>query len=161
MGTTLLSDQTKRQMEIDRIKQEADERFRHVRSLFTPQEAEVYRKGDNVLITAHGFYFPSGEAEIKTIHFPLMNKLINAIRKFPGSKIEVSGHTDATGSAEKNLLISKDRAKNVADFLINVGHVKRTDITVNGYGETRPIARNYTEQGRAQNRRIELLIINE
>jgi outer membrane protein OmpA-like peptidoglycan-associated protein len=156
-----LSDQTKRQMEIDRIKQEAEERFRHVQSLFTPQEAEVYRKGDNVLIKAHGFYFPSGEAEIKTINFPLMNKLINAIRKFPGSKIEVSGHTDATGSAEKNLLLSKDRAKNVADFLINVGHVKRTDITVNGYGETRPIARNNTEQGRAQNRRIELLIVNE
>ncbi|MDL1983548.1 MAG: OmpA family protein [Deltaproteobacteria bacterium] len=156
-----LSDQTKRQMEIDRIKQEADERFRHVQSLFTPQEAEVYRKGDNVLIKAHGFYFPSGEAEIKTINFPLMNKLINAIRKFPGSKIEVSGHTDATGSAEKNLLLSKDRAKNVADFLINVGHVKRTDITVNGYGETRPIASNDTEEGRAQNRRIELLIVNE
>ena len=156
-----LSDQTKRQMEIDRIKQEADERFRHVQSLFTPQEAEVYRKGDNVLIKAQGFYFPPGDAEIKTINFPLMNKLINAIRKFPGSKIEVSGHTDATGSAEKNLLLSKDRAKNVADFLINVGHVKRTDITVNGYGETRPIARNNTEQGRAQNRRIELLIVNE
>jgi len=156
-----LSDQTKRQMEIDRIKQEADERFRHVQSLFTPQEAEVYRKGDNVLIKAHGFYFPSGEAEIKTINFPVMKKLISAIREFPGSKIEVSGHTDATGSKEKNLLLSKDRAKNVADFLINVGHVKRTDITVNGYGETRPIASNDTEQGRAQNRRIELLIINE
>lgn len=156
-----LSDQTKRQMEIDRIKQEADERFRHVQSLFTPQEAEVYRKGDNVLIKAQGFYFPSGEAEIKTINFPLMNKLISAIREFPGSKIEVSGHTDSTGSAEKNLMLSKDRAKNVADFLINVGHVKRTDITVNGYGETRPIASNDTEQGRAQNRRIELLIINE
>lgn len=156
-----LSDQAKRQMETDLIKQEADERFRHVQSLFTPQEAEVYRKGNNVLIKAQGFYFLPGDAEIKTINFPLMNKLISAIREFPGSNIEVSGHTDATGSEEKNLLLSKDRAKNVADFLINVGHVKRTDITVNGYGETRPIASNDTEQGRAQNRRIELLIVNE
>jgi OOP family OmpA-OmpF porin len=156
-----LSDQAKRQMETDLIKQKTDERFRQIQSLFTPQEAEVYRKGDNVLIKAQGFYFPPGEAEIKTINFTLMNKLITAIREFPGSKIEVSGHTDATGSEEMNLLLSKDRAKNVADFLINVGHVKRMDITVNGYGETRPIASNDTEDGRAQNRRIELLIVNE
>ncbi|MBW2739677.1 MAG: OmpA family protein [Deltaproteobacteria bacterium] len=156
-----LSNQATRQMETDRIKRETDERFRHVQSLFTPEEAEVYRKGDNVLIKAQGFYFSSGDAEIKTINFPLMNKLINAIREFPGSRIEVSGHTDATGSAEKNLLLSKNRAKNVAGFLINVGHVKRTDITVNGYGETRPVASNDTEQGRTQNRRIELLIVNE
>lgn len=156
-----LSDQAKRQMETDRIKQEADERFRHVQSLFTPEEAEVYRKGNNVLIKAQGFYFPSGSAEIKTINFPLMNKLINAIREFPDSRLEVSGHTDAIGSAENNLPLSKNRAKNVADFLINVGHVKRTDIIVNGYGETRPVASNDTEQGRTQNRRIELLIVNE
>jgi outer membrane protein OmpA-like peptidoglycan-associated protein len=156
-----LSDQAKRQAEIDRLKQEADERFRHVQSLFMPHEAEVYRKGDNVLIKAQGFYFPPGDAEIKTINFPLTNKLISAIREFPGSRIEVSGHTDATGSPETNLLLSKNRAKNVADFLINVGHVKRTDITVNGYGATRPVASNDTEQGRAQNRRIELLIVNE
>lgn len=73
----------------------------------------------------------------------------------------MSGHTDAIGSAENNLPLSKNRAKNVADFLINVGHVKRTDIIVNGYGETRPVASNDTEQGRTQNRRIELLIVNE
>jgi len=156
-----MSDQAKRQMETDLIKQEADERFRHVQSLFTPGEAEVYRKGNNVLIKAQGFYFPSGSAEIKTINFPLMNKLINAIREFPDSRLEVSGHTDAIGSAENNLPLSKNRAKNVADFLINVGHVKRTDIIVNGYGETRPVASNDTEQGRTQNRRIELLIVNE
>ncbi|MGP8320101.1 MAG: OmpA family protein, partial [Methanosarcinaceae archaeon] len=128
-----LSDQATRQMETDRIKQETDERFRHVQSLFTPQEAEVYRKGDSILIKAQGFYFPPGGAEIKTINFPIMNKLITAIREFPGSKIEVSGHTDSTGSAEKNLLLSKNRAKNVAAFLINVGHVKQTDITIYGY----------------------------
>ena len=113
------------------------------------------------IIKAQGFYFPSGSAEIKTINFPLMNKLINAIREFPDSRLEVSGHTDAIGSAENNLPLSKNRAKNVADFLINVGHVKRTDIIVNGYGETRPVASNDTEQGRTQNRRIELLIVNE
>ena len=132
-----------------------------MQSLFTPQEAEVYRKGDDVLIKAQGFYFPPGSAEIKTMNFPLLNKLITAIREFPGSRIKVSGHTDATGSAEANLMLSKERAKNVADFLINVGHVKQTDITIDGYGETRPVSSNDTEEGRAENRRIELLIVNE
>jgi len=156
-----LSGQAKKQAEIDRLKHEADERFRHVQALFTPQEAEVYRKGDDVLIKAQGFYFPPGSAEIKTMNFPLLNKLITAIREFPGSKIEMSGHTDATGSAETNMVLSKERAKNVADFLINVGNVKQTDITIYGYGETRPVASNETEEGRAENRRIELLIVND
>jgi outer membrane protein OmpA-like peptidoglycan-associated protein len=156
-----LSDQAKRQAEIDRLKQEADKRFQRVQSLFTPQEAEVYRKGDNVLIKAHGFYFTPGDAEIKTMNFRLLNKLITAIREFAGSRIGLSGHTDSTGSAEANLLLSKKRAKNVADFMINVGHVKRTDITVNGYGETMPVASNKTEEGRAKNRRIEVLIVND
>ncbi|MDL1975975.1 MAG: OmpA family protein, partial [Deltaproteobacteria bacterium] len=65
-----------------------------------------------------------------------------AIRKFPGSKIEVSGHTDATGSAETNLQLSKNREKNVADFLINCGHVKRGDITVMGRW-TYPLKRSH------------------
>ena len=156
-----LSAQAKRQAELDRRKQEAEDRFNEVDALFTAKEATVYRKGDNVLIRAYGFYFPVGSAEIKTVNFGLMNKLITAIRTFPDSRINISGHTDATGGDKINLTLSQKRAENVAGFLEKVGHIKKSDISIKGYGKTKPVAGNETEKGRAKNRRIEILIVNK
>jgi OOP family OmpA-OmpF porin len=142
----------------DRI---AKQRFDHVQSLFNSKEAEVYRKGDNVLISARGFYFPSGGAEILTQNFELLNKIIGAIRQFPGSRLEISGHTDAIGDEETNLPLSRKRAENIAKFLVGVGNIEPDNIITRGYGESRPVASNETAEGRAKNRRIELMIIND
>ena len=129
-------------------------------SKFNSKEAEVYRKGDNVLISARGFYFPSGGAEILAQNFELLNKIISAIRQFPGSRLEISGHTDAIGDEDTNLPLSRKRAENIAKFLVEVGNIKSDNITTRGYGESRPVASNETPEGRAKNRRIEMMIIN-
>lgn len=142
----------------DRI---AIQRFEHVQSLFNSKEAEVYRKGDNVLISARGFYFPSGGAEIIAQNFELLNKIISAIRQFPGSRLEISGHTDAIGDEDMNLPLSRKRAENIAKFLVEVGNIESDKITTRGYGESRPVASNETAEGRAKNRRIEMMIIND
>jgi outer membrane protein OmpA-like peptidoglycan-associated protein len=142
----------------DRI---AIQRFEHVQSLFNSKEAEVYRKGDNVLISARGFYFPSGGAEIIAQNFELLNKIIRAIRQFPGSRLEISGHTDAIGDEDMNLPLSRKRAENIAKFLVEVGNIESDKITTRGYGESRPVASNETAEGRARNRRIEMMIIND
>jgi outer membrane protein OmpA-like peptidoglycan-associated protein len=65
------------------------------------------------------------------------------------------------GTAELNLALSEKRAENVANFIMNMGRISADRITYKGYGDTKPIASNKTEEGRAQNRRIELMIINE
>jgi outer membrane protein OmpA-like peptidoglycan-associated protein len=140
---------------------EVKQKFAFIQALFTPNEAQVYRKMDNVLISAHGFYFPSGEDEIQASNFGLLNKILSAINQFPKANISVSGHTDSMGSAELNLALSEKRAENVANFIMNMGRISADRITYKGYGDTRPIASNKTEDGRAQNRRIELMIINE
>ena len=142
----------------DRI---ANQKFEYVHSLFNSKEAQVYRKGNNVLISAHGFYFPSGGAEILAQNFELLNKIINAVQQFPISRLEISGHTDAIGDEKKNMPLSRKRAENIAKFLVKVGNLKTADIITKGYGESRPVASNKTAEGRAENRRIEIMIIND
>ncbi len=137
------------------------EKFEEVQAMFTAKEANVYRQRQNVLISAHGFHFPSGKSEIQTDNFPLMNKIIRAIKIFPNSRIKITGHTDSTGSNNINQSVSQARAENVGKFLIEVGELSKSRIKTTGYGESRPVATNKTEKGRAENRRVEINIINE
>ncbi|HID29617.1 MAG TPA: OmpA family protein [Desulfobacterales bacterium] len=140
---------------------EAARRFEYVQSLFSPEEAEVFRKGNNVLISAAGFYFPVGGNIILPQNFGLLNKIVNSIQQFPNSLVEVSGHTDSIGSIELNLRLSKERADNVSKFLKEVGNIKASRISAEGYGKEKPVASNETEEGRARNRRIDVLLINK
>ena len=141
-------------------KREDNARFAGVQSLFNEEEAAVYRQLDNVLIRAQGFSFKPGSSEIESSNFTLLNKINDAISRFPNSKILVSGHTDSTGSAELNLALSKNRARTVADFMSQVGNIDVNRIQSNGFGKEKPVASNETVEGRAQNRRVEILIIN-
>jgi outer membrane protein OmpA-like peptidoglycan-associated protein len=155
------SEQQRVQAEKERANRENKQKFIFTQSLFQEKEAQVYRKGDNILISANGFYFPSGEAEIQTTNFVLLNKILSSIHQFPKARIEISGHTDSSGAADNNMKLSEKRAQNVADFLTNVGQVSAGSILAKGYGSTKPIAVNTTREGRDQNRRIDVMIINE
>ncbi|MCW8090760.1 OmpA family protein [Alteromonas sp. ASW11-130] len=151
------------QMELEQeqqAKRKNNALFEGVQSLFDDSEATVYRQRDNVLIRAHGFAFPSGSSEIESSNFALLNKIIEAVSRFPNSKVSVSGHTDATGSDELNMKLSQNRAETVAGFLNKVGKISQERLSYEGFGEEKPVASNETPDGRAQNRRVEILIIN-
>lgn len=143
------------------IKKADDERFAAVQSMFTEEEATVYRQRDNVLIRAQGFAFKSGGSEIESSNFVMLNKITDAIKRFPDATIVVSGHTDATGSAELNQTLSQARAEVVANFITQVSNIDTNKVTFNGYGKDKPVASNETPEGRAQNRRVEILIVNK
>ena len=140
---------------------EEQQKFEVVQAMFNESEANVYRQRTNVLISAHGFQFPSGQSEIQANNFPLMNKIIRAIKTFPKAYIEVSGHTDSMGDDASNQLLSESRAAKVAKFLNEVGEISSSRIMSKGFGETRPVASNETREGRAENRRVEIKIVNE
>ncbi len=142
------------------LEQRNKQRFTDVQTQFSEEEAVVYRKGDDVLISAHGFYFPVGGYQISTSNYALLNKFVSAIRQFPGSRVRISGHTDATGNPDKNLSLSIKRAESVAQFLSEVGEIEASRITAQGFGDTKPVASNKTVEGRSQNRRIEVYIEN-
>jgi outer membrane protein OmpA-like peptidoglycan-associated protein len=140
---------------------EDKQKFDMVQAMFTANEANVFRKGQNVLISAQGFEFPSGQSEIQTVNFPLMNKIIRALRIFPSARIEVIGHTDSMGDDNANQALSNARAEKVAKFLVEVGEFSPDKIISRGFGESRPVATNETAAGRAENRRVEINIINQ
>jgi OOP family OmpA-OmpF porin len=82
-----------------------------------------------------------------------------SLKDFPDIKIQVSGHTDDTGSAAHNLRLSEARATTVMNYLISKG-VSPSMLSEKGYGETEPVADNKTAEGRAQNRRVGLRRLN-
>lgn len=141
---------------------DAQERLRAsvaaVEASFTADEARVYRQGDDVVISLLGINFPSGRSTIDGGSAVLMKKVQQALALFPGASISVEGHTDAHGSDSTNLILSQDRADAVKQYLITNFALDPEQVGSIGYGEARPVATNETAEGRARNRRIDLVI---
>jgi hypothetical protein len=87
-----------------------------------------------------------------------LNKVAGLLKANPGIRIEISGHTDNTGNAIYNQRLSENRAKTVVDYLIS-SHIDASRIIYKGYGMDKPVSENSNEEGRSQNRRTELKII--
>ena len=120
---------------------------------------EVVREGDTIRLQApEQITFDTNRADIKPQFRPVLDQLASSVRQYPDTVIRVEGHTDATGSAAYNQTLSENRALSVRSDLIQSG-VAANRIEAIGYGMTRPIASNATPEGRAQNRRVEILII--
>lgn len=138
--------------------QERRDQVLRVEKLFEPSEAEVLRIGNNVVVRLVGLNFDSGAATIKPDQSALLAKVEQTIDIFGGSVITVEGHTDAFGGDESNLELSQRRADAVRAYLLANMELASYRISAMGYGESRPIASNETAEGRARNRRIDLVI---
>jgi len=89
--------------------------------------------------------------------FDLLNSLASAAKQCSSFKINIDGHTDADGSEQYNQRLSEDRANLIVAYLTENG-VERNRMTATGYGETKPVGDNSTDEGKAQNRRIEFTV---
>jgi outer membrane protein OmpA-like peptidoglycan-associated protein len=87
-----------------------------------------------------------------------LDKLVRLLNANPGLRIELGGHTDDVGADAANMTLSEQRARAVRDFVIGKG-IAADRITAKGYGETKPVAPNDTEEGRALNRRTEVTVL--
>ncbi|WP_405236503.1 OmpA family protein [Lentisalinibacter orientalis] len=137
------------------------EQFAQVEKMFERDEAQVFREGNDVTLRLVGLSFPSGSASLEAEHYPLMEKVEAAINVFPRSQLTVEGHTDSYGGDESNVRLSQARAEAVMQYMINALRVPSYRLSATGYGETRPIASNETADGRARNRRIDIVISPE
>lgn len=86
-----------------------------------------------------------------------LNKLVAVLNKYPNTNIEIQGHTDSRGTDEYNMGLSERRANTVRDYLQSQGIVS-TRMTTKGFGESAPAYTNDTDEGMAQNRRVEFII---
>jgi len=135
-----------------------NEQFNEVQGFFTPSEAEVYKQGDQLVIRMRGIKFPVGQSTLVPDNYALLSKVQRAIKTFGQSNVTIEGHTDSTGSAEMNLKLSKERADAVKAYLVANRTLPSSHIKSIGYGPERPLATNNTPEGRATNRRIDVLI---
>lgn len=106
--------------------------------------------------SAH-IYFKTGSAELKEESYKDLDKLVEILKKHPEVRATIEGHTDNTGNADNNMKLSKARAKSVADYLVSHGE-PADHISSEGFGITKPIASNDTPEGRAKNRRVEIVV---
>lgn len=109
-------------------------------------------------IRLNNIFFRTGEAELLDKSFIELNRVADLLSNNPNMKILIKGYTDNIGTPINNQKLSENRAKSVADYLINMGYeLSRVDFK--GFGEENPIKDNSTEEGRAYNRRVEFEII--
>lgn len=141
---------------------EAERRFNElydeVQALFTRNEAECYKQGNRMVIRLRGMAFPVGQAVIMPENYPLLSKVQRAVRTFTEPQVTIEGHTDSTGSEEFNDHLSQQRAESVMQYLLANNVLREDQVGAAGFGSSRPLASNTTPEGRAANRRIDVVI---
>jgi len=140
-------------------KQQREAAIADVKAMFTPQEADILLTADGaVVLRVHGLDFGVGSAAVRPGQEDLVKRLARAIDEFPGEPVRIEGHTDDTGSRDANLRLSRRRAETVARLLAEAAGRDPADFTTEGFGPDKPVALNSTPEGRALNRRIDVVI---
>jgi outer membrane protein OmpA-like peptidoglycan-associated protein len=122
------------------------------------KNAKIVRVGEGIKITFEsGILFKTGSATLNATSQENIKKLASILNKYPDTNILVEGHTDSTGTEELNQTLSERRAQSVSNLCVSTG-VKSARFNVMGYGEGQPIADNESDEGRQQNRRVEVAI---
>ena len=111
-------------------------------------------------ISVVGIHFDFDKATIHPSSYPELDEFVAFLKENPKLPVEIQGHTDSRGKADYNQKLSERRAEAVRDYFISKG-IPASQMITKGYGMTRPIADNATEEGRAMNRRIEYWRISE
>jgi len=125
---------------------------------FSGGEVIVVRESGRITLRLAGLSFQAGETDIPGGARGLLTRVGEFLLLYPQAAIVVEGHTDATGKEETNIALSRSRADAVMQFLMANGDVPAEGMTATGLGSSRPIAGNNTRSGRAQNRRIDVVL---
>jgi outer membrane protein OmpA-like peptidoglycan-associated protein/YHS domain-containing protein len=113
--------------------------------------------GSNIVL--NNIFFDFDKYSLRGESKPELDRVVAVLKNNPKIKIEIQGHTDNKGSSSYNLKLSQDRAKSVVDFLISAG-IQKERLSYTGYGFTKPVASNDSEESRQKNRRIEFKVLS-
>lgn len=135
-----------------------DQQENELRAQLQGTGVSVTRVGNNIVLNMpSNITFDSDQSALKPQFYNTLNSVALVLKKFNRSLVDVAGHTDSTGSDSYNQQLSQQRAQSVASYLISQGNNPQR-FYVQGYGESRPVADNSSEAGRAANRRVEIQI---
>lgn len=142
-------------------RQEADLATQHADSLRRQLENLQLRQTESgVVVTLGDVLFETGQSGLKVEAQSSLVEVVDLLQSQPDHKIRIEGHTDSTGDAVANLKLSEQRANKVMDSLVALG-VDADRVTAAGMGEDFPIASNDTEEGRSQNRRVDVILLDD
>ena len=116
---------------------------------------------EGMVITLQGVYFEFDKATLEPESRPALEDAARILIQNPAITVEIQGHTDSVGSAEYNQQLSERRAQAVVSYLLQDLGIEAGRLTARGYGESRPVADNDTEDGRGLNRRVEFVILGQ
>lgn len=118
----------------------------------------VERQGNDIILNMpNNVTFGFDSSELQQPARQALNDVTAVLREYAETRITIAGHTDSSGAEDYNQRLSERRAQAVGDYLAQ-GGVENFRLNMRGYGESRPIASNDSEQGRAQNRRVEITV---
>ncbi|MFJ1490190.1 OmpA family protein [Capnocytophaga canis] len=123
--------------------------------------AEVKRVDDGIIVTFDensGVYFDTNKSDVNVASQETLNKLVDVLKEYVETNVIIIGHTDSSGSDTYNMKLSEKRAKSVTDYFIKQG-LKSDRFTTKWFGEEQPTHDNSTAEGRAKNRRVNVVIV--
>lgn len=112
------------------------------------------------VVRLNNIFFETGKWDLKEESFVELDEVVKFLNSNPAMEIALGGHTDNVGADEANLRLSENRAKAVLDYVVSKG-IAAERISSKGYGETKPLTGNETEEGRQKNRRVEFTIVKK
>ena len=152
---------TEAELERERKAREAAEKKLSAALASLQQVASVKEEKRGVVITLSGsVLFATGKHELLPIAMSKLDEVVKALQDQGYKKIIVEGHTDSIGSDSNNRSLSQRRADSVRSYIVSRG-IESSKVESIGYGEARPVADNSTPEGRANNRRVELVVTPE
>ncbi len=129
-----------------------------LRSRLQASGVSVTRNGQYIILNMpSNVTFDTGKSDIKPQFYEVLNSVAIVLAEYNRTIVDVDGHTDNVGSDASNLDLSRRRARSVAEYLAS-RKVDPRRLSMQGFGESRPVAQNQTDQGRRQNRRVEIRI---
>ena len=111
-------------------------------------------------VRLNNLFFDFNKSQLKSESFAELDRLVELVKASPKMELEIAGHTDNVGNDAANKKLSTDRAKAVYDYLVSKD-ISSTRLKTIGYGKSKPLASNDTEEGRSQNRRVEFTILKQ
>jgi outer membrane protein OmpA-like peptidoglycan-associated protein len=141
-------------------RQAREERLNSAKTMIDPTQGELLVTASNdIVLRLFALTFDAGKSEIVDQHLPLLDKVKQIIGLFPESPLVIEGHTDDRGDPKGNTQLSEKRAFAVMQYLRQTLNIPSDRIRAIGYGSEKPIASQSTAEGRAKNRRIDIVIM--
>lgn len=135
-----------------------DRQEQQLRQNLEGSRIEIDRRGDDIVLNMpSSVTFGFDSAELTSQARSSLNEVANVVSEYADTRINIAGHTDSTGDEAYNQRLSERRAQAVGSYL-NQNGVSSMRLSTRGYGESQPVASNHTEEGRSQNRRVEITL---